>query len=300
MHLHKHSDTILKAVPSAPVAMAASCWSFRANSSAKFPETQALLSGWANMLCPGTNLGVHVERLRKCQSMILRLENKHSKEGTRIWPWWVKGHDTTTICQVALLPLHASWMVPLSPRRDFASSGVLSSKLRPFGGHLFNLVTPICHNTSGRISQVKWFILITCNYYTLLTVSLKVEILPSVGTKIHEASPWHSQSQAPRRRERRHRSFCRSTAPQKTSNMGTVQEMVKSAKTTGNLPVFEVWTIHFPSDIIGDFLQITSLPNIEPSNGWLEWALELMTYSILLVSMQTGSNMIKLGIIGHG
>lgn len=103
------------------------------------------------------------------------------------------------------------------------------------------LFTPICHNSSGRLVQVKWFILITCiyiyNYYTLLTVPLKVEILPSVGTKIHEASPWHWQSQAPRRRERRHRSFCRSTAPHKTSNMGTVQEMVKPAKTTGNLPV---------------------------------------------------------------
>lgn len=175
MDLRKHSDNVLKAVPSAPVAMAASCWSFRANSSAKFPETQALLSGGANMLCPrapGTNLGVHVKTLKK----------KHSKEGTRIWPWWLKGHDTTM--REVSIPQHAKLLCSLFTHSGLCPYGpdLSSLLLAPLAQNFDHLVaicsilfTPICHSSSGRIGQVKWFIeIITCNYYTLLTVPLKV------------------------------------------------------------------------------------------------------------------------------
>lgn len=113
MDLHKHSDTILKAVPSAPVAMAASCWSLRANSSAKFPEVQALLGG-ANMPCSGawgTNLGVHVKTLKKT----------HPKEGTRISSCWLKGHDTTM--REVPIPQHAKLLWCLSTQRGWCSYG---------------------------------------------------------------------------------------------------------------------------------------------------------------------------------
>lgn len=85
-------------------------------------------------------------------------------------------------------------MVPLWPRLDFASSGALSSKLRPFGGHLFNFVHTylpqfIWQTSSSQVIHFNYMYIYIYNYYTLLTVPLKVEILPSVGTKIHEASP---------------------------------------------------------------------------------------------------------------